>query len=89
MWKRSDLKVRLTLQVAAVLVLCFAVISAYFLIEADRSLHARAEAVAAIAARTLELQQSKMQWANNPRADFPDLHVVAASVITPGLCLAG
>jgi signal transduction histidine kinase len=88
MWRRSDLKVRLTLQVAAVLALCFAAISAWFLIEADRSLHARVEAVAEIAAKTLELQQSKVQWANNPRADFPDLHVVAAAVITPGLCLA-
>ena len=78
MWKRSDLKVRLTLQVAAVLALCFAAISAWFLIEADRSLHARVEAVAEIAAKTLELQQSKVQWANNPREDFPDLHVVAA-----------
>jgi signal transduction histidine kinase len=37
---------------------------------------------------TLELQQNKMQWVNNPRSDFPDLHLVAASVMTPGLCLA-
>jgi signal transduction histidine kinase len=88
MWKRSDLKVRLTLQVAAVLALCFAAISAWFLVEADRSLHARADAIAGIAAKTLELQQSKIEWANNPRSDFPDLHVVAASVMTPGLCLA-
>ncbi len=88
MWSRSDLKVRLTLQVAAVLALCFATISAYFLVEADKALRARVEVVAEIAAKTLELQQSKMQWANNPRSDFPDLHVVAASVMTPGLCLA-
>src|SRR5438477_10817310 len=88
MWRRSDLKVRLTLQVAAVLALCFAAISAWFLIEADRSLHARVEAVAEIATTTLEVQQRKMQWVNNARAAFPDLHVVAASVITPGLCLA-
>ena len=88
MWSLADLKVRLTLQVAVVLALCFAAISAYFLIEADKALHARGDAVAEIAAKTLELQQSKMQWANNPRSDFPDLHVVAASLMTPGLCLA-
>ena len=88
MWSRFDLKVRLTLQVAAVLALCFAAISAYFLIDADKALRGRLDAVAVIAAKTLELQQSKMQWANNPRADFPDLHLVAASVMAPGLCLA-
>jgi signal transduction histidine kinase len=90
MWNRPrfDLKVRLTLRVAAVCALCFAVISAYFLIEADRSVHARIEAVADIAARALELQQGKIQWINSPRVAFPDLDGVAASVMTPGLCLA-
>jgi signal transduction histidine kinase len=88
MWSRFDLKIRLTLQVAAVLTLCFAAISAYFLVAADKALHTRLDTVAGIAAKTLELQRSKMQWANNPRSDFPDLHVVAASVMTPGLCLA-
>jgi signal transduction histidine kinase len=88
MWSRFDLKIRLTLQVAAVLALCFAAISAYFLIETDKALRAKVDAVAEIAAKTLALQQSKIQWANNPRSDFPDLHVVAASVMTPGLCLA-
>jgi signal transduction histidine kinase len=88
MWSRFDLKVRLTLQVAAVLALCFAAISAYFLVEADKALRARLDTVAAIAAKTLELEQSKMQWASNPRSNFPDLHVVAASMMTPGLCIA-
>lgn len=90
MWNRprSDLKVRLTLHVAAVSALCFAAISAHFLIEADRSVHARIGGIADIAARTLELQQGKVQWINNPRSEFPDLDNVAASVMTPGLCLA-
>ena len=88
MWSRFDLKVRLTLQVAAVLALCFAAISAYFLVEADKALRARLDTVAALAAKTLELQKSKMQWAVIPRSNFPDLHDVAASVMTPGLCLA-
>src|SRR5262249_26485310 len=65
MWNhRSDLKVRLTLRVAAVSALCFAAISAYFLIEADRSVRARINAIAEVAARTLELQQNKLQWVN-------------------------
>jgi signal transduction histidine kinase len=90
MWNRSrsDLKVRLTLRVAAVSAACFAAISAYFLIDTDRSVRARIDSVADIAARTLELQQSKIQWVNNARSDFPDLDTVAASVMTPGLCLA-
>ena len=87
MWSRFDLKVRLTLQVAAVLALCFAAISAYFLVEADQALRARLDTVAAIAAKTLELQKSKMRWINSPRSDFPDLHLVAPFVMTPGLCL--
>ena len=84
MWSRFDLKVRLTLQVAAVLALCFAAISAYFLVEADKALRARLDTVAAIAAKTLELQKSKMLWINSPRSDFPDLHLVAPFVMTPG-----
>lgn len=90
MWNqsRSDLKVRLTLRVAAVTALCFAAISTYFLIEADRSVHARIDGIAELTARTLELQQNKIHWMNNPRAEFPDLDNVAGSVMTPGLCLA-
>jgi signal transduction histidine kinase len=90
MWNRpkSDLKVRLTLRVAAISALCFAAIAAYFLIDADRSLRARTEAIAELAARTLALQQSEIGWAGSPRSTFPDLDNVAASVMTPGLCLA-
>lgn len=90
MWKRSkpDLKVRLTLRVAAVVALCFAAISAYFLIEADRAVQARTEAIADLAAKSLELQQRKIQWVSNPRNSFPDLDNVASYVMAPGLCLA-
>lgn len=83
-----DLKVRLTLRVAAASALCFAAIAMYFLVEANRSIQARVDGTAEIAARTLELQQNKIQWVNNPRADFPDLENVAATVMAPGLCLA-
>ncbi|MDD1525985.1 histidine kinase [Bradyrhizobium sp. WBOS7] len=90
MWNRPrfDLKVRLTLRVAAITAACFAVISAYFLIAADRDAHARIDGVAAIVAKSLELQQGKMQWVAGPRSDFPNLDPVAAYVMTPGLCLA-
>ncbi|MEK9282608.1 histidine kinase [Bradyrhizobium sp. ISRA442] len=90
MWNRSkpDLKLRLTLRVAAISALCFAAIAAYFLVEADRSVHARIDAIAALAAKTLELQRNKIQWVNNPRSEFPNLDNVAASVMAPGLCLA-
>jgi signal transduction histidine kinase len=90
MWNRrkSDLKVRLTLRVAAVSALCFAAIAAYFLVDADRSMRARTGATAEVVARTLALQQSELGWAINRRAAFPRLDNVAASVMAPGLCLA-
>jgi signal transduction histidine kinase len=90
MWNRPrfDLKVRLTLRVAAISAACFAAISAYFLITADRAAHARIDAIAAIVAKTLELQQGKVLWTANPRPDFPNLDPVSAYVMTPGLCLA-
>ncbi|MDA9434664.1 sensor histidine kinase [Bradyrhizobium sp. CCBAU 51627] len=90
MWNRErfDLKVRLTLRVAAISAACFAAISAYFLITADRAAHARIDSIAAIVAKTLELQQGKVLWTASPRSDFPNLDPVSAYVMTPGLCLA-
>ncbi|MGY8638663.1 sensor histidine kinase [Bradyrhizobium sp. 14AA] len=90
MWNRPrfDLKVRLTLRVAAISAACFAAISAYFLVTADREAHARIDSVAAIVAKSLELQQGKVQWVASPRSDFPNLDPVSAYVMTPGLCLA-
>src|SRR5262245_19923412 len=84
----SDLKYRLTLRVVAVAAACFAMISAYLLVDADRSVRARIDAIAGIAARTLELQHGKTRWINQPRSDFPDLQDVAGSVMMPGLCIA-
>jgi signal transduction histidine kinase len=83
----SDLKYRLTLRVAAVSALCFAAISAYFLVDADRSAHARIDGIAEIAAKTLSMQHSKAQWAKHLRPDFPDLDLFAGFVMTPGLCI--
>lgn len=89
MWNRPrfDLKVRLTLRVAAISAACFAAISAYFLVTAERAAHARIDGIAAIVAKTLELQQGKVQWVASPRSDFPNLDPVSAYVMTPGLCL--
>jgi signal transduction histidine kinase len=84
----SDLKFRLTVRVTAVSAFCFAAIAAYFLVDTDRTVHARMEVVADITARTLELQQNKIQWVSQPRASFPDLQDIAGSVMMPGLCLA-
>ncbi|GLH79424.1 histidine kinase [Bradyrhizobium sp. SSBR45G] len=83
-----DLKARLTLRISLVSALCFAAISAYVLVDIDRSAHARNERIAEITARTLQLQQSKLHWVNSPPAGFPDLDAVAAAAIAPGLCIA-
>jgi signal transduction histidine kinase len=85
---KSDLKYRLTLRVIAVSTFCFASIAAYFLFDTDRSMRAGVEKIADITAKTLELQQNQIQWMNNVRPVFPDLDTVAASVMTPGLCIA-
>jgi signal transduction histidine kinase len=88
MFPKSDLKFRLTLRVMAVSAFCFAAIAAYFLVDTDRSMRAGVEKIADITARTLELQQNQIQWMNNARLGFPDLDTIAASVMTPGLCIA-
>lgn len=87
MWK-SDLKYRLTLRVAVVSAFCFAAIAAYFLYDVDRSARARLAAIADVAAKTLELQQSKMEWMSNQRSEFPDLQNIATAIMAPGLCIA-
>ena len=90
MWafRQSDLKYRLTLRVIAISALTLVAASVYFVIDTERSIRARIDAVADLTAKTLELQQSKISWINNPRREFPDLPVIAASVMTPGLCIA-
>lgn len=88
MFPTSDLKLRLTLRVIAVSALCFAAVSTFFLVDGDRSAQATLDTIASITARTLELQQSKTQWINQPRSNFPDLQEIAGSVMRPGLCIA-
>ena len=90
MWAfpKPDLKYRLTLQVIAISALSLAVASAYFVIDAERSVRARIDAIADLTAKTLELQQNKVSWVNNPHREFPDLPMIAPSVMAPGLCIA-
>ena len=83
----SDLKYRLTLRVAAVSALCFAAISAYFLVDADRRVHARIDSIAEITAKSLTMQQRLGLWGRS-RTNFPDLDLVATYLVTPGLCIA-
>ena len=90
MWtfRKRDLKYRLTLRVAAVAAFCFAAVSAYFLFDADRSVHERVGKIAGIAAKSLELQQDRVFWLADPRTRFPDLTDTATAVMAPGLCIA-
>ncbi|HEX4572792.1 MAG TPA: histidine kinase [Dongiaceae bacterium] len=91
MWTlpRSDLKFRLTLRIVALSAICFAATSAYVLFDADRSAHARTEAIAGITAKDLELQLSKMDWVKGGQpSEFPDLQIIATSIMAPGLCIA-
>src|SRR3569833_1672059 len=90
MWSfaNSDLFFCLSLWFSAVAAVCFAAFFAYVLFDADRSVRARDDDIAEVTAKTLALQQSKMHWVNNPPSTFPDLESIAASVMTPGLCIA-
>jgi len=90
MWSfaNTDLKFRLTLRISAASAACFAAISAYILFDADRTVRARIDDIAEVTARTLALQQSKMHWVNYPPTTFPDLESIAASVMSPGLCIS-
>jgi signal transduction histidine kinase len=88
MFPKGDLKYRLTLRVIAVSAICLAAASTYFVLDTDRSMRGRIDAIADVTAKTLELQQNKISWISNPRNEFPDLPLIAASVMAPGLCIA-
>lgn len=85
---KIDLKLRLALRVAALAALCFAATAAYVLFETDRSARARADWIAEVVARDLELQQDQIHWVKAAPDRFPDLQRVAAALMAPGLCIA-
>ena len=90
MWRlpKSDLKLRLTLRIIAVSALCFAATSAYLLLDADRSARARMDDVAGLTAREVALQRSKMDWVRGLQIPFPDLQMIATTLMSPGMCIA-
>jgi signal transduction histidine kinase len=82
-----DLKLRLTLRVAALAAICFIAVSAYALFDSDRVARAKASRIAEIVARDLSLQQSQPRWLSVSTGATPDLQRVAA-LMEPGLCIA-
>jgi len=90
MWRlpKSDLKLRLTLRIVAVSAICFAATSAYLLFDAQHSAHSRMDEVAHLTARELTLQRSKMDWLRGSEVGFPDLQMIATTLLSPGMCIA-
>ena len=82
-----DLKLRLTLRVAALAAVCFIAVAAYALFDSDRVARAKASRIAEIAARDISLQQSRTRWVSVSTSAAPDLQRVAA-LMEPGLCIA-
>jgi len=82
-----DLKLRLSLRVAALAAVCFVAVAAYALIDSDRSTRARLSHIAEIIAKDISLQQAQMRWFSRSSEFAPDLQRVAA-LMEPGLCIA-
>jgi hypothetical protein len=82
-----DLKLRLTLRVAALAAVCFVAVAPYALFDSDRIAKGKASRIAEIVARDLSLQQSQAQWLSVSINRTPDLQRVAA-LMEPGLCIA-
>jgi signal transduction histidine kinase len=82
-----DLKLRLTIRVAAVAAVCFVTVAAYALYDSNRVARAKAGRMAEIVARDLSLQQSQTRWLSISTSATPDLQRVAA-LMEPGLCIA-
>lgn len=80
-----DLKLRLTLRVAALAAVCFVAVAAYALFDSDRVARAKVSRIAEIVARDIALQQR--QWFSKPINATPDLQRVAA-LMEPGLCIS-
>jgi signal transduction histidine kinase len=80
-----DLKLRLTLRVAALAAVCFIAVAAYALFDSDRVARAKVSRIAEIVARDIARQQ--LQWLATPTNPTPDLQRVAA-LMEPGLCIS-
>jgi signal transduction histidine kinase len=82
-----DLKLRLTLRVAAISALCGFAAAAYALVDADRTARAKADWTAEVVAKDLALQQDQLHWIKGGPDGFPDLQRVAAALAGPGVCV--
>ena len=80
-----DLKLRLTLRVAALAAVCFVAVAAYVLFDSNRVARAKVNRIVEIVARDIALQQR--QWLSVPNNTTPDLQRVAA-LMEPGLCIS-
>ncbi|WP_342395111.1 hypothetical protein [Rhodoblastus sp. 17X3] len=85
---KLDLKLRLALRVAALSAFCLVVAFAFLLFDSDRSARARLRAVAEVVAKDLTLQLAQAHWVKPARDALPDLQRIAASVMSPGLCIS-
>src|SRR5580693_318425 len=83
-----DLKLRLTLRVAALAAVCFLAVAAYALFDSDRVARAKASRIAEIVARDISLQQAQAQWYSLSPDRTPDLQRAAAPLMEPGLCIS-
>ena len=83
-----DLKLRLTLRVAALAAICFLAVAAYTLFDSDRAARDRASRIATTVAKDISLQQSQAQWYSLSPSSTPDLQRVAAPLMEPGLCIS-
>ena len=80
-----DLKLRLTLRVAALAAVCFIAVAAYALFDSDRAARAKVGRIAEIVAR--DIARQRLQWVSMPANPTPDLQRVAA-LMEPGLCIS-
>jgi signal transduction histidine kinase len=83
-----DLKLRLALRVVALAAFCFLAASAYIVFDSDRTARAKANTIAEIVAKDLELQKNQLHWVKTSLNPFPDLQRIAIPLMAPGLCIA-
>ena len=82
---KLDLKLRLTMRVAAIAAVCLFLGAVYAVFDGDRTLWTRAERTAVVAARELQLQEEQSHWLNYSPLRFPDLQAVAEPLAAPGI----
>jgi signal transduction histidine kinase len=89
MWRfpKRDLKLRLTLRIAAVAALCLIAATAYVVIDSNQAARSRMARTAEIAAKALALQHELQNWVKGLPMPFPDLQMVTAPLVEPGFCI--